>query len=275
MRWMRNLFDRRAVLRGLVAIAGIGLASGAVARAADPAAPPAKPLLVFAAASLKDALDGANAQWQAQGHAAVSVSYAATSALAKQIENGAPADLFWSADRDWMDALVAKGLVRDETRASWLGNALVLVAPSSSGTTLAIAPGFALAAALGADGRLAIAEPSSVPAGKYGRAALESLGVWSSVEARLAPVENVRAALLLVSRGEAPLGIVYASDATVDRGVRVVGTFPASSHPRIEYPVAILRASTHPDAAAFLAFVRTPAVRATFRRAGFVVPSAD
>jgi molybdate transport system substrate-binding protein len=159
------------------------------------------------------------------------------------------------------------------TRADVLGNRLVLIAPSSSKAELAIAPRFALAQALG-DGRLAIAEPDSVPAGKYARAALQSLGVWGSVAAHLAPTENVRAALMLVARGEAPFGIVYRSDAQSDPAVRVVATFPEDSHPTIVYPVAIVRTSAHPDAATFVAFVQTPAVRAIFAKHGFIAAAS-
>ena len=193
-------------------------------------------IVVFAAASLRDALDAAVAAYDPGG---VTVSYAGSSALAKQIEAGAPAELFISADDDWMDYLAGRGRIDAASRVALLGNDLVLVAAPSFAGDLAIAPGFPLAAALG-DGRLSVAATEAVPAGRYAKAALQSLGVWDSVAGRLAESDNVRTALQFVSRGEAPLGIVYATDARVAPDVRVLGTFPEDSHPPIRYPAALM-----------------------------------
>jgi molybdate transport system substrate-binding protein len=198
------------------------------------------------------------------------VSYGASSTLAKQIENGAPADIFISADLDWMDYAAAHKLIRPETRSNLLGNKLVLIAPADSHINLTIAPNFPLAQALGS-GRLAMADPAAVPAGKYGKAALEALGVWSSVSGKVAPAQDVRATLLLVSRGEAPLGIVYQTDAAADKGVKIVGAFPESSHPPIIYPIAVTTASTNAGAGAYIGFLKSPAARAAFEKQGFVV----
>jgi len=227
--------------------------------------------LVLAAASLQESLTAAADAWAAQGHARPVLSFAGSSALARQIMAGAPADLFLSADEPWMDAVEKAGRVRKGTRTTLLGNRLVLIAPAGSGLRLTPARGFPLARALGG-GRLAVADTDAVPAGKYAKAALTSLGVWRSVSGHLAPAENVRAAMALVERGAAPLGIVYATDARASRRVRVVGTFPAASHPPIRYPVALLAASRHPDAAAFRAFLLSRQARAIFARHGFSAP---
>jgi molybdate transport system substrate-binding protein len=226
--------------------------------------------LCLAASSLQGSLDEAAARWAAKGHAKPVLSYAASSALARQVEAGAPADLFLSADQAWMDDVARKGLIAPGTRQDFLGNRLVLVAPLSSKTQLVIGPGFALAKALG-NGRLAMADPNSVPAGKYGKEALQSLKVWPLVEAKTARGENVRAALALVERGEAPLGIVYATDALASRAVRVVGVFPATSHKLIIYPLARLKASTNPDSEGFRRFLLSPEAKAIFARYGFSV----
>ena len=209
-------------------------------------------LVVFAAASLKDALDEVNAAYRREKGQETTTSYAASPTLAKQIEAAAPADIFISADLDWMDYLAKRNLIKPETRANLLGNRLVLIAPADSTVKLDIGPNFLLASALG-NGRLAIADPNGVPAGKYGKAALEALGVWSSVADRLAPTETVRAALLLVSRGEAPLGIVYQTDARAEKGVRVLDTFPENTHPPIIYPIAAVAASTNLRDAGYIA----------------------
>ena len=206
--------------------------------------------------------------WAAAGHERPVLSFAASSALARQIDAGAPADLFVSADEPWMDDVQQHKLVRPGTRVSFLTNRLVLVAPASSTSTIAIRPGFPLAAALG-EGRLAMANPYAVPAGRYGKEALTKLGVWPSVEGRLARGDSVRAALALVERGETPLGIVYATDALASRQVRIVGIFPAASHAPITYPVALLTAATSPDAEPFRRFLLSGAGRAIFRRFGF------
>ncbi|MET0358927.1 MAG: molybdate ABC transporter substrate-binding protein [Pararhizobium sp.] len=241
----------------------------ALASLASPALA-AEKVTVFAAASLKNALDAVNDAWQQQSGHAVTASYAASSALAKQIEAGAPADIFISADLAWMDYVAGKTLIREDSRSTLLGNRLVLVAPAADARPVEIGEGFDLKARL-AGGKLAMGALDSVPAGKYGKAALEKLGVWSSVEQDVAGAENVRAALLLVSKGEAPLGIVYETDAAADPSVKIVGTFPESSHPPIVYPIAILSESTHPEAAAYLDFVRSPAARPLFEAQGFTV----
>jgi molybdate transport system substrate-binding protein len=225
---------------------------------------------LFAAASLKEALDDAAKLYATHGGEMPKISYAASSTLAKQIENGAPADLFISADLDWMDYLQQRNLIQPESRKNWLGNRLVLVAPADRAVNLDIKPGFDLAGAL-KEGRLAMADPNSVPAGKYGKAALQKLGVWNSVASTLAGAENVRAALLLVSRHEAPLGIVYATDAAADPGVRVAGTFPEDTHPPIIYPIAVTAQSKNADAAKLVAFLTSAAARPSLEKRGFTV----
>ncbi len=227
-------------------------------------------IVVFAAASLKNALDDTNRQYQRDTGKRATISYGASSALARQIEAAAPADLFISADLDWMNYVAERKLIRPESRANLLANTIVLIAPADSPATATIGPNFPLAALLG-DGRLAMADPIAVPAGKYAKAALERLGVWGSVVDRRATAENVRAALLLVSRGECPLGIVYKTDAVADPGVRIVAAFPADTHPPIVYPMALVAASTHPDAAGFAAYLRSPAARVLFEKQGFTV----
>jgi molybdate transport system substrate-binding protein len=227
----------------------------------------AETVTVFAAASLKEALDAAVKPFSdATGHKVV-VSYAGSNALARQIEAGAPAAMFISADTDWVDYVQGKGLTLPETRRDLLTNDLVLIAPARSESKLAIAAGFALGDALGS-GRLAIANPDAVPAGKYGKAALTALGAWRGVERKLAPAENVRAALLLVSRGEAPFGIVYRTDALADPGVRIVDTFPAGSHPPIVYPLVLLKGAT-PVARELATHLASPQSRETWKRFGF------
>lgn len=225
--------------------------------------------LVLAASSLQEAMTEAADAWAAHKHARPVVSFAGSPALARQIESGAPADIFVSADEEWMDYVAGKGLIRAGTRAPFLSNRLVLIAPASSSARLSIGRNFPLARALGT-GRLAMADPDAVPAGKYGKAALENLGVWPSVQSKVARAENVRAALAFVERGEAPFGIVYATDARASARVRVVGTFPANSHPAITYPIAVLRASTNPDADGFRRFLISREGKAIFARRGFV-----
>jgi molybdate transport system substrate-binding protein len=222
---------------------------------------------VFAAASLKDALDENVKTYQARASDRIVVSYAASSALAKQIEAGAPADLFISADLDWMDYLQQRRLIKTDTRRNLLTNRLVLIAPADSKVSVSIAPRFPLVGLLG-KGRLAMANPDTVPAGKYGKAALEALGVWNDVRAKIASAENVRAALVLVSRGEAPLGIVYRTDAVADPRVKVVGTFPGNTHPPIVYPAA-LTISGEGSAEAFLKWLIQAEARAIFEKHGF------
>ena len=227
----------------------------------------AQTILVFAAASLKGPLDTAAERFSASDGASVKISYAASSALAKQIEQGAPADLFASADEDWMDYLSQRGLIRTQTRADLLGNTLVVVTAKSSPLTALELNKTAVLAALG-DGRLAITDPKSAPAGKYTKAAFESLGFWNDVAPRIAGTETVRVALALVARGEAPLGVVYASDAAAEPGVRTLAVFPDASHPAIIYPFAVT-ASGGPAAERFLAFLKTPPAAEIFRAAGF------
>lgn len=240
-----------------------------IALIAQPALAQSKGPLVLAAASLQESLTEAANAWTKAGHPRPVLSFAASSALARQIESGAPADLFISADEDWMDSVAKKGLLAPKSRASFLANRLVLVAPVASKARLTIGPRFPLARALG-DGRLAMADPAAVPAGKYGKAALEKLGVWQSVSARVANAENVRAALALVERGEAPLGIVYATDAKASAKVRVIGMFPANTHAPITYPIARLKTSTSKDAEGFRRFLTSTAGKRIFVRHGFV-----
>ena len=227
------------------------------------------PVIVFAAASLKNALDAAAAAWQKQTGQSTKISYAASSTLTRQMEEDAPAQIFISADEDWMDYTAAKGLLKPGSRSDFLGNKLVLIAPEDSKTVLDLKPGADLAKALGG-GRLAMGNVDSVPAGKYGKAALQKLGLWDSVSKSLAQAESVRAALLLVSRGEAPLGIVYATDAASDPKVRIVAAFPPDSHPRIVYPVALTQ-KAGPAAAAFLDYIKSAKAAPFFKAQGFTV----
>jgi molybdate transport system substrate-binding protein len=254
----------RRMLRQLIALLIVSLL------AVVPAQAQRRGPLVLAAASLQEALTDAARAWTAKRRAAPVLSFAASSALARQIEAGAPADLFIAADEQWMDYVATKGLILPGTRATFLTNRLVLIAPASSNARLAIGRNFPLARALG-QGRLAMADPDAVPAGKYGKAALSALGVWRGVEGRVARAENVRAALALVERGEAPLGIVYATDARASARVRIVGTFPATTHPPITYPIATLKASANPDAQAFRRFLLSREGKAIFARRGFAV----
>lgn len=226
-------------------------------------------LLVFAAASLKPALDSVLATPQAQAIGDITVSYAASSQLARQIEHAAPAALFISADPEWMDVVERAGKVVAGSRSDLLGNSLVLIAPKDATTALKIAPGFDLAGALGAEGRLAIGAPDSVPAGKYAKAALTHLGIWPTLEGRLVPAVHVRAALSFVARREVPLGIVYRSDAVSESAVRVVDTFPASSHPPIVYPVALLDAGDNAGGRRLLDLLHSEPAAAIFVRFGF------
>ncbi|WP_150287994.1 molybdate ABC transporter substrate-binding protein [Rhabdaerophilum calidifontis] len=253
--------------RRLLVIASAGLGLLAVL----PAGGEARPLLVLAAASLQTALDAIAAAWRKETGRRVLFAYAATPALARQLEQGAPADLFASADPDWMDWAGQRGLIRAETRRTLLGNTLVLIEPADRpATPLAIAPGFPLAQALGGY-RLAMGNPASVPAGKYARAALSALGIWDQVAPRIAGADTARAALALVARGEARFGIVYATDAKAEPRVRVLGSFPAASHPPIAYPFAVTAGARHPDAASFLAYLSAPAAKRIFEAEGFLI----
>jgi molybdate transport system substrate-binding protein len=253
MRWLKCAL-------GSFVLATYLTAASPVAVAAD--------VTVFAAASLKEAMDAQAKQFEASTGNKVIVSYGASNTLAKQIEAGAPADIFISADLDWMDYLDQRHLIAPNARFDLLHNTLVLIAPSSSNSALKIGPNFALAAALGTE-KLAMANPDSVPAGKYGKSALEKLGVWASVEKQVARAENVRAALALVSRDEARFGIVYKTDALADKGVKIVDTFPPDSHPPIIYPAAILVSSKSPAARPLLDYLRSTQARSVWESYGF------
>jgi len=233
-----------------------------------------QPVVVFAAASLKNALDEISAEWTKANKLEVKISYAASSALAKQMESGAPADIFISADLKWMDYVADKKLIKTGTRQNLLGNTLVLIGRKDGKFKNAkIAPNFDLAGMLGNE-RLAVGQVDSVPAGIYAKSALEKLGVYKSVEGKLAQAENVRVALAYVSRGEAPLGIVYSTDAASEPQVMVVATFPADSHPAIVYPVAQLETSKNAKAAEFLKSLSSPSAQAIFKKHGFAALAA-
>jgi molybdate transport system substrate-binding protein len=249
---------RRAALLGMLAL----LAQPCVA-----VAQPAATITVFAAASLTDSLKAIADAYKARTGITVTLSFGASSTLARQIDQGARADIFMSADTDWTDFLQKGGLLAEGSRKDLLGNQLVLIAALDSKVALRIAPHFDLAGALG-DGRLALADPASVPAGKYAKAALTSLGVWDSVASKVAPAENVRVALEYVAGGEAPFGVVYATDAKVAPSVKVAGIFPEKSHAPIIYPVALTK-NASPAAKNFLVFLSGSSARAIFQRAGF------
>jgi len=258
----------RTRLRWAAALAAL-LIAACGAQAPEPV-PGHGPLVVFAAASLAESMESAARAFSRHDGQAVQVAYAGSPALARQIEQRAPADVFVSADTQWMDWLQQRGLVDPASRSDLLGNALVLVASADSpAPALELVPGVDLLPLLGGEGRLAVALTGSVPAGRHARAALETLGAWQSLRPRLAEAENVRAALLLVARGEAPLGVVYATDAMAEPRVRVLATFPADSHPEIVYPVAKVAASTHPLADGFIRWLHSPEAGAIFLQHGF------
>ncbi|MXP24539.1 molybdate ABC transporter substrate-binding protein [Altererythrobacter indicus] len=252
-----------ALLAGLCAL--LAACSGNVERQEV-----AKGPVVLAAASLQESMEAAADDWAEYGHPHPILSFAGSSALARQIDSGAPGDLFVSADQDWMDEVAKSGHIKPETRRTLLGNSLVLIGPAGSGDADAnmLEKSDQLLAALG-DGRLAMADPDAVPAGKYGKAALESLGLWDKVQGKVASAENVRAALALVERGQAPLGIVYATDAAASDKVRILATFPDNSHPAIIYPAAILATSNNPDAEGFLDYLASERGQSLFKRFGF------
>jgi molybdate transport system substrate-binding protein len=225
-------------------------------------------ILVFAAASLTNALDELSKDWERASGTRVRLSYAASSVLARQVEAGGKADLFVSADQEWMDYLQQRALIDERSRRDLVGNRLVLIAPADSKVELTIAPGFPLTAALGR-GRLSTGDPDTVPVGRYARAALVSLGLWDAIQDRLVRADNVRSAMMFVARGEAPLGIVYATDALADPKVRVVDTFPANTHAPIVYPAAAIRGSRQ-EAIAYLDYLASPAARDTWRKSGFL-----
>jgi molybdate transport system substrate-binding protein len=234
----------------------------------SPALAQDKSLTVFAAASMKNALDDVDAAYTAKTGVKVVASYTASSALAKQIEQGAPADIFVSADTDWMDYAIGKKNINTPSRVDLLGNSIVLIAPKDSKIDdVTIGPGFDLAKLAG-NGKIATGDVKAVPVGKYAKAALEKLGAWQAAEPKFAMAESVRAALTLVARGEAALGIVYSTDARVEPGVKIIGTFPADSHPPIIYPVAAT-ATAKAEAADYLAFLRTSAAKTIFEKYGF------
>jgi molybdate transport system substrate-binding protein len=250
----------RSFIAAVAAVVALGSVSGAAIAAA---------IDVFAAASLKEALDAQVQRFQAETGTKIVAVYGGSNALARQIDAGAPAQAFISADEDWMDYLDRRGLLLPGSRSNLLGNSLVLIAPASSKPALRIGPGFALAAALGGE-KLAMANPDSVPAGKYGRSALESLGAWKSVEKQVVRTDNVRAALALVARGEAAFGVVYRTDALAENSVRVVDAFPATTHSPIVYPVALVARNASTEARAFLEFLRSSAARPIWQKYGFV-----
>jgi molybdate transport system substrate-binding protein len=234
----------------------------------QPASAQEKTLTVFAAASMKNALDDIDAAYTRKTGVKLTVSYAASSALMKQIEQGAPADVFASADLDWMDYGSQKKVINDATRVNLLGNKIVLIAPKDSKLAdVTIGPGFDLAKLAG-DGRVTTGDVKAVPVGKYAKAALEKLGAWAAAEPKMAMAENVRAALALVARGEAALGIVYETDAKVEPGVKIIGYFPADSHPPIVYPVAATK-DAKPETNDYLAFLRSQTAKAIFEKYGF------
>jgi molybdate transport system substrate-binding protein len=249
-------------------LAGIFVALFALAAAAVPAAAQEKTITVFAAASMKNALDDIDTAYTAKTGVKVTVSYGPSSGLAKQIEQGAPADVFISADTDWMDYAISKKNINESTRMNLLGNTIVLIAPKDSKVdNVNIGQGFDLAKLAG-DGKIATGDVKSVPVGKYAKAALEKLGSWQAAEPKFAMADNVRAALLLVARNEAALGIVYSTDAKVEPGVKVVGTFPADSHPAIIYPVAATT-TAKPETSDYLAFLRSSAAKNILEKYGF------
>ena len=253
--------------------AGLVVAAAAFV-AGSPGVSQERTVTIFAAASLQTALDRVVAAWRTEAGGGAVVSYAATSALARQIERGAPADLFISADLDWMAYLEEGGLIDGNSRTDLLGNRIVLVAPTGAAHPAEITPELDLAALLGG-GRLAVADTEAVPAGRYARAALEALGLWDGIADRLAPAENVRAALALVSRGEAPLGIVYATDDVADATVEAIGVFPAETYPTIIYSAAILAGNANPCSEAFLEYLRSSAAACIFQTQGFTVFASD
>jgi molybdate transport system substrate-binding protein len=256
------------MLRRTLNAAALTLLAGLIGLSPQSATAQDKTLTVFAAASMKNALDDINSAFSKQTGVKVVASYAASSALMKQIESGAPADIFASADLDWMNYGSQKKVIKDNTRINLLGNKLVLIAPQDSKLgTVTFGQGFDLAKLVG-DGRIATGDVKSVPVGKYAKAALEKLGAWNAAESKFAMAESVRAALTLVSRGEAPLGIVYETDAKADPGVKIIGAFPADSHEPITYPVAATIIAK-PEAAEYLAFLRGPVSKNIFEKYGF------
>ena len=252
----------RRILNGLALTLALALVPGAATAADGP--------VIFAAASMKTALDAIAQSWSAKAGKPPVMVYGSSGTLAKQIAEGAPADLFISADLQWMDDLDKKGLLKKGTRLNLLGNALVLVEPADATAHVKLAPNVDLAGAVG-DGKIAVCTISSCPAGIYGKEALEHLGIWASTEPKLAQTDNVRAALNLVARGEAKFGIVYATDAKAEPNVKVVDTFPEATHAPIVYPAAVVGASKNADAAAFLSFMRAQDATRILTQQGFSI----
>jgi molybdate transport system substrate-binding protein len=257
---MMQRIDRRGLLACLAA-GGAALMLPLRSRAA-------KPVTIFAAMTLKDVVDASLAAAQNAIGVPAKAVYGPAPALVKQLENGAPGDIFFSADSDWMDEAVKAKIVDPKTRVDLLSSKLVLIAPAKQAKPVTIAPGFPLATMLG-DGRLAVCDPMMMPAGRYGRAALQKLGVWDSVKDKIANAEDIRAALAYVSRGEAPLGVVFDTDARLDKGVAIIGTFPAETHPPIVYPIADVARSQNPDTARLTAFLTSAAAKPIFERYGY------
>jgi molybdate transport system substrate-binding protein len=258
-----GLWMKRRTWLGLAAASAVTPLTMARAQTSD--------LVILAAASLKNALDEIATDWSKSASMPMPrISYAASSALAKQIEQGAPADLFISADLDWMDYVEKKDLIKKDTRFNLLGNKIVLIAPRDSKATVDVKQGLDLSKSL-AGGKLAMGNVDSVPAGKYGKAALEKLGAWNGVKDSVAQADNVRAALLLVSRGEAALGIVYATDAAAEPNVKIVGTFPEDSHPPIIYPATVIKDAKSASAVPFLDYLKSVKARPAFEKQGFTV----
>lgn len=244
---------------------------GLLALGAAPRLVAAAPLTVFAAASLQDAFEEIGRLHRAAGGAPLRLSFAASSVLARQIEQGAPAAVFASADEQWMDWLQQRRLIVAETRRRLLGNRLALIVPATSTVAVELKPGFDFAALLGRDGRWVTGDPANVPVGRYAQQALSALGAWPAAQPRLVRAENVRVALTFVERGEAAAGIVYATDAALSKRVRVAGVFPADSHAPISYPVAVVAAHDAPAARAFVQFLDSPPAHEVFRRLGFTL----
>ena len=263
MKRILSAFCSASVCLASLCVAFLGLA---------PAAVGATPLTVFAAASLTNAMQDIGALWAAAGHAKPVFSFASSSTLAQQIEHGAPANIFASADEKWMDDVGRHDLIATGTRAVLLGNDLVLVEPKAALHPVTIDKGLAIDTVLGTSGRLAVGDPKAVPAGIYARQALQKLGLWERARDRLAPAASVRAALLLVERGEAPAGVVYGTDVQVSKTVAVAGVFPADSHDPISYPFAVVRAGDTKEAREFLHYLHTPPAQDVFHHYGFTKP---
>ena len=262
---MNRLMHLFAAAMVMLTLTGLAVVAGSDSAAAGPS-----DVTVFAAASTTNAVTEIGALYEASHQGRMTPSFASSSTLAKQIESGAPADVYLSANKKWMDYLDQKNLIVKQSRFDLLSNRIVLIAPAASALKqISIVPGFTLTEALGKDGRLTLGNPDHVPAGMYGKKALENLGCWNSVKERLAPMKDVRVALVLVERREAPLGLVYATDAAISQKVRVVGTFPTDSHPPIVYPVAAVSGGKDAAAKQFLAFLKTPEARAVFEKYGF------